>query len=429
MTLLAYIFALVIGAAALEFILSLRYQGIGDEANVRMQNTVYYVTLFGVWFLFVIRYYYGPDIQTYVPLYDQLHPWRWYLSHPDHYEYEHGFILFCALLKGWGVSYYQLTAIITTLYFVAVALFFQRIPRRRTLALMILVLYDYAMIVAMHRQCLSVSFFLLMVMLMDRRKYLWALLCALLTVEMHKSGIFVVGLTWFFFLIHRHEMDRRFLLLCFGLLCLLLVVPLSAVSSSFLHALPLPQSFIESLELHLTMGRQVQVIWIIYAGCILLLEYALQHRSETVRGTEAAVLVGVVFLVAFYHYFYLLERLRSYFLPIVLAYLFRTVQEAEDNDAELMNGTVRLAKTAFVAFLFLYFGLRAVNFERGVQQYHSRLHTPGGKTIYTPCTVFDLRHHTPEYLRSERMCIAEKYWWYDFMQREKYKITDVKIKR
>jgi len=410
-----YIFILVIGASAVDYLLN------GHE---RAQDTLYKITFFGVWFLFVIRYYYGPDIYNYVPFYEGLRPWTWYLRHPEHYEYEHGFVLFCAMLKGLGLSYYHMTAIVTTFYFAMVAVLFRRIKRHKTLALMILVLFDYGMIVAMHRQCMSISFFLLMVVLMDKKKWLWSLLCAVLVVEMHKSGIFIVSLTWLFYLLHQHQQERTFFVVALALLCVMLVIPLSSISTSFIHSLPFPPSFAKSLEMHFGLGRQIQVIWVIYAACILFIEYALRHRTEPRRATEAAVMAGVVFLVVFYHYFYLLERLRSFFLPILLTYLFRVVQDAEDSDEQLMNRQVVFFKNGFIAFLFLYFGLRAVNFDLGVQRYRSKLHTPGGKTIYSPCTVFDLRHHSAKYLRQERMQIAEYYWWYDFMQGEKYKLKD-----
>ena len=415
MTLLMYIFILVIGSSAIDFLL---------KGHERAQGIVYKITFFGVWFLFVIRYYYGPDIFNYVPFYEGLRPWTWYLRHPEHYEYEHGFVLFCAILKGLGLSYYWMTAIVTTFYFAMVALLFRRIKRHRTMALMILVLFDYGMIVAMHRQCLSISFFLLMILLMDKKKLLLSLLCAFLVVEMHKSGIFIVSLTWLFYLLHQYQQERVFFVIALALLCLMLVIPLSSVSTSFIHSLPLPDSFIKSLELHFTLGRQFQVIWIIYASCILFMAYSLQQRTESKRATEAAVMVCVAFIVVFYHYFYLLERLRSYFLPLLLAYLFRVVQDAEDADKQLMNGQVMFIKSGIIAFLFLYFGLRAVNYELGVQRYRSKLHTPEGKTIYSPSTVFDLRHHSSKYLRQERMYIAECYWKYDFMQREKYKLKN-----
>ena len=314
MTLLMYIFILVIGSSAIDFLL---------KGHERVQDIVYKITFFGVWFLFVIRYYYGPDIFNYVPFYEGLRPWTWYLRHPEHYEYEHGFVLFCAILKGLGLSYYWMTAIVTTFYFAMVALLFRRIKRHRTMALMILVLFDYGMIVAMHRQCLSISFFLLMILLMDKKKLLWSLLCAFLVVEMHKSGIFIVSLTWLFYLLHQYQQERVFFVIALALLCLMLVIPLSSVSTSFIHSLPLPDSFIKSLELHFTLGRQFQVIWIIYASCILFMAYSLQQHTESKRATEAAVMVCVTFIVVFYHYFYLLERLRSYFLPLLLAYLCR----------------------------------------------------------------------------------------------------------
>lgn len=412
LTLLTDIFILSIGAAILDFSLA-RY--------VRLQESVYRVTLIVVWFLFVIRYYYGPDIYNYVPVYDNLHPWYWYLQHPDHYEFEHGFILFCAVLKGLGLSYYWMTAIVTTFYFGIIALYFSRIRRHKTIALMILVLFDYTLIFATHRQCLSVTFFVLMVMLMDKKELVWALICAWLAVSMHKAGIFIISLTWLYYLVHNHRLERVFFLSIFALLCVMLVLPMTKISSSFIMSLPLPESFVASLKEHLLLGRQVQLLWVVYAMLVVSLEYYFQHRYEVGHATEVVVVLGLVFIALAYQYFYLLTRLRSYFLPFLIVYLFGLVQETEDNRLLAARGSV-LLKDLCVIFLFGYFGIRTLHFEQGARNLNERAYTPRGETIYTTCTVFDLLHRPAKDVQWERLLIAKYYWWYDYMVGEQNKL-------
>ena len=379
MTLLTYIFIVVLGAGALDFLL---------DGNERAQNVLYKVTFFAVWFLFVIRYYYGPDIATYVPVYENMRPWYWYLHHPDDCRFEHGYMVFSAMIKDLGFSYYWLTVVITTLYFGIIALLFKRIKLHKTLALTILVMFDFNLIYAENRQCLSVCFFLIMVLLMDKKQYVWALLCALISTEMHKSGIFMVSLTWLFFILHRHKLERGFFLLILVFLCAMLVLPVSSICSTILSSLPLPKSLEESLNLHLAMGRQIQAMWLIYAAIIVFIEYYLQHRNEIRRGTEATVIMGLVVITIFYHYFYFLGRLRSFFLPVLLVYLCNVVQGAEEE--AYRNSYMSIVKSVGIVMLLVFFSYRATLFELDSHKLRHTLHTPGGKGVCSPCTIFDL---------------------------------------
>lgn len=409
MTLLTHIFLLLIGAGVLDFALT-RY--------VRLQESVYRITLIAVWFLFTIRYYYGADIYNYVPVYEHLHPWYWYLQNPDHYEFEHGFVLFCAMLKGVGLSYYWMTAIVTTFYFVVIGLLFSKIKRHKVLALMTLVIFDYNLIFAAHRQCLAVTFFILMVLALDKRQYIWAAILAIICSEMHKSGIFIAGLTWVVYVLHHHRMERMFFLSLMALLALMLVIPMTAVNTSFVSSLPLPESFVRALTEHLSLGRRIQVVWLMYALVLVCIEYYVQNRNELgKRGTEAVVIMGLVLMVLLYQYFYLLVRLRSYFLPLLLVYLFRLVQDAEDANGVIVRGGMVLKELCCI-FAFVYFGYVIYRFEQNANRMFERAYTPGKKTIYSTSTVFDLRHRSARDIQAERMLIAKYYWWYDYKKGE-----------
>lgn len=410
MTLLTHIFLLLIGAGVLDFALT-RY--------VRLQESVYRIALVVTWFLFTIRYYYGADIYNYVPVYEHLHPWYWYLQHPDYYEFEHGFVLFCAVLKGLGLSYYWMTAIVTTFYFVVIAKLFSRIKRHKSLALMSLVIFDYNLIFAAHRQCLAVSFFILMVLALDKRQYVWAALLAFICSEMHKSGVFIASMTWILYVLHHHKLERVFFLLLIGLLMLMLVLPMTALNTSFVASLPLPESFIRTLIEHLSLGRRIQVVWTMYAVVLVCMEYYVQHRGNLgQRGTEAVVILGAVLIVLLYQYFYLLVRVRSYFLPILLVYLFRLVQDAEDSGEQVIRGGVLLKELCCI-FAIAYFGYATYRFEQSANHMFERAYTPGKKTIYSTSTVFDLRYRSAKDIQKERMLIAKYYWWYDYMVGEK----------
>lgn len=412
MTLLTYIFIVAIGAGVLDFTLN---------RLVRLQNSVYRIALLAIYFLFVIRYYYGADIYNYVPIYEHLHPWTWYLANPDKYPFEHGFVIFCAILKGWGLSYYWMTAIVTTFYFVTLALLFRQIKSHKAIALMIVVLFDFNLIFATHRQSLAVSFFILMVLAMDNRKYIWALLLAYIITTMHKSGIFVVSIVWLYYLVHTQHMSRTFVGLLLMVLAAMLVLPMTSIGTAFINHLPLPESFRLSLSVHLSLGRQLQSVWVIYAMTLVCLEYYFQNRKDVKMGTEVVVILGLICIVLMYQYYFLLIRMRSYFMPFLLVYLFNSVHEAEEAETLPFAG-FRLTRDFCLVALFAYFSWSTVRFETNVRMMKERAYTPKALTIYSPSTVFDLLHRPANDIKTDRLLIAKYYWWYDYMKGEQNKV-------
>lgn len=413
MSYITYILLLTIGACVLDQL----------ATKPRTQQVIYYVTLVVVWFMLSIRYYYGPDIYNYVPFYQQLHSWDWYLQHSDNYPYEHGFVLFCAVLKGLGIGYYGMTVVVTTLYLLAVAWLFKDIRRHQVLALMLLLVFDRDLIVVQHRQCMCLAFFIPMVICLNKRHYVWALVFSLLAVSMHKSGIFFVSLTWLFYMLHTQRLENGFFVLMFALLCLVRIVPLSSVSSLMPHLdnlLPLSESYIKSLRLHTELGTTAQGVWVFYAMLVLFIEYYIQHSSYSDRGTEAVAILGILLIASCYQFFFLLNRMRSCFLPVLLFYLFRVVQDAEDRatvSENVFSGEWQpVVKKICVALLMLYCFRHVYNVEMDIQQQRCRHYTPQGKTAYSTCTIFDLRHHSASSVQRERLYIAGCYWSYDFMQ-------------
>ena len=208
---------------------------------------------------------------------------------------------------------------------------------------MALVVFDYNLIFAAHRQCLAVTFFILMVLALDKRQYIWAMLLAVICSEMHKSGIFMATMAWMLFVLHQHKIERVFFLSLIALLAAMLVLPMTALNTSFVSHLPLPESFVMALNEHLSLGRRIQVVWLMYAVVLVCIEYYVQNRRELgQRGTEAVVIMGAVLIVLLYQYFYLLVRLRSYFLPVMLVYMLRLIQDAEDDHAVNIQGGMLL---------------------------------------------------------------------------------------
>ena len=85
------------------------------ERYPRLQRDIYYIAFGVIAFLFIIRYYYGPDIWNYARFYALVGSPAEVLAHPEDipFHYESGFALFCSVLKQWGLSFYWMTVVQT----------------------------------------------------------------------------------------------------------------------------------------------------------------------------------------------------------------------------------------------------------------------------------------------------------------------------
>jgi hypothetical protein len=141
--------------------------------NKRLHNQIYHIAFFITFFLFTIKYYYGADVINYYKFYkDIADPISIILQEPGtETPFEIGFVLFMSILKWINLSYWWMTALVSIIYFYAIYKLFNLIPSYKIVALLILVLLDYNLIFATHRQCLAVSFFILLFLSYLEKKY------------------------------------------------------------------------------------------------------------------------------------------------------------------------------------------------------------------------------------------------------------------
>lgn len=400
----------------LAFIMGVALAGILLDGFIsrypNMQRQLYKLFFAVLYFLFVIRYYYGPDIWTYVPHYEEIASPATLWHHPDEMSFEWGYEMFCSVLHSWGVSYWGMTAIITTLFFAALACVFHSLPKYRMFALASVVLMDYNLIFAENRQCLAVSFFLFMVLCLQKKQYWLALPLSVLTVLCHKSGFLPVGLTLMGVLLYRMRQSALVYHILIGVLMVMMLIPVSRVAMPVLSLLPLPASYIESVSHHMQLGRQFQIIALIYLAIMILISMynnTKQRRSYTWIGIE--VLIAMAIIVALYQYFFLLNRIRSYYTPLILFYLIRL---ATDERRESSFPYAALIRQSVVVLFFLYCTHGMIGYIRGAQQ----LHAP----IARASTLFDLRNQSPKKIRDKQMKIALQYWNEDYMKGNQNKL-------
>lgn len=404
MNLITIIFVIVIILGASDLL---------TEPFPKLQKGIFHISFFLTFFLFTIKYYYGPDIWNYVHHYENIPVLHEVIAHPDELMFEQGWNIFCSILKHAGVSFYWMTVIVSVIYFGVVYVFLSRIKRKQSFALMILVLLDFILIFATYRQCLSVACFLLMVSCLQRKEYIIAFVLAIVSASMHKSGIFVVSLTLFYYAIRSRQMQPYVYQLLFFALLLVALLPIVNISNAFISALPIPDSYTTSIKHHLSLGKQIQTVWAMYALTILALAHYTQYRKSRLTTFAAVTIVALVLVVSFYQYYYLLSRLRSYFIVIVLVYVFKVIQDAEDEGIRIPYAS--LTKQILCVGILAYFVHFSVTFTRNANKLHNN--------VYKACTVFDLMGDVSKKdLQQRQLKLAYRYWKEDFMKDNSNKV-------
>ena len=405
MNLITLILAIAIAFGLTDFL---------TERYPRLQRDIFYIAWCTIAFLFAIKYYYGPDIASYVPFYENVPSVSQIIAHPDDldFSFEPGYAVFCRVLKDLGISFYWMTAILSILYFVVILVFFKKIDRKRSFALAILVVLDFNVVCYELRQCLAVILFLLMVLCLDRKRYIFAMLMALAAIVSHKSGVVAVVPTLAFYLIGRHASLKTLSQLLLVILVVLFLLPVTNLSFGFIGSMPLPEKVIESIHHHLSLGRQVQMIFFVYAVALVCLVHYSQYCRTKMEIIAVVAIIGLVCIVTLYQYYYLLNRIRSYFTPIILVFLFRFVQEAENKQVSIPYGAL-IKQTASVVIM-LYMMHATVALHRGGQVLKNK--------VNDTCTVFDLIRHRASDVQNAQMKKATLFWEQDYMQHENNKL-------
>ena len=398
--------AFIMGIALLSMVVDLLC-----SAYPNMQRQVYRIFFCLVYVLFLIRYYYGPDIWTYVPHYENIATPAFLWNHPDKANFEWGYDMFCSLLHACGLSYWGMTAVITTLYFAALACLFHALPRYRLFAFATVILLDYNLLVAENRQCLAVALFVFMVVCLQKRRYMIALLLGVLVTLMHKSGFVPVGLTLLGVLLYSQRQSAMMYHILILVLMVMMLIPVSRIATPVISLLPLPDSYTSSMAHHLQLGRQFQIVALIYLTILVWISMYNAGKRTSYGWIALEVLIGLVIIVALYQYFFLLNRIRSYFLPFILYYLVYI--SCDTSRAPTIPYAALIRQGA--AVLLLAYGLNStMGYIRGAKQ----LHAP----IARACTLLDLRTQSPKQIRDRQMRIAYRYWTEDYMKSENNKL-------
>ncbi len=390
----------------------------------RIHNQIYHVAFFITFFLFTIKYYYGADIAIYVPMYEELESPSELIKFGiarDH-VFEIGFVFFCSIIKYLGFSYWWMTVIVSLIYFYSIYKLFSNIPSKKTFALYLLVILEFNLIFATHRQALSVSFFILMFLAYNDKKYIKMFIYMILTSLMHKSGVYF-GVGIFFLLLLNIKVKQNVYFVLVLLLFILIVLPIRDLVLSSINYFSLQQQTVISIDYHLSYARKFQPILIIYViGLMSIFMY--KNKNALHANMNIILFLGAILTVMLYQYYPILWRLRSYFIPFAIVYIFTAIHEFQMNKNSLdcpfnMKKYYPALNVCIVLIVALFCFYSIIANYRAQNKLKSR--------IYETSTVFDLFQTDSDIIKTERLMRAYSFWENENLEAQKE--TYVKTKK
>lgn len=368
--------------------------------NKPLHGHLYKLAFLITFFLFTIKYYYGADVVNYYKCFSKIESPLSVLTSEKN-VFEIGFMLYMSIFKWLGLSYWLMTAVVSIIYFYAIYKLFELIPSYKILALLILVVLDYNLIFATHRQCLAVSFCIFMYFAYVNKKYFLMLVYSILVVTMHKSGIVFVLPTLILWSLN-FNVRRCDYFICLLVLFIMLLLPLQTILNNLVTVLPLGNEIKVSLYHHIIFMNKKQGIILLYAITLMLLSLYTINDSQY-KKLSVIVLLGTFVISMFYQMHAVLWRLRSFFLPFMIVYLFYA----------LTNRNSIIVYSALGRYNKLVINLAVVLMMTYITYgiYKNDILMRSLKSgIYEKSTIFDLLKRSEEDIKADRLKRASKYW-------------------
>lgn len=384
--------------------------------NKLLHKQLFKVGFYVTFFLCLIKYYYGADMVNYYEVYEEISGPMSVIGNKieDDKGFEIGFMLFMSIFKWLGLSYWWMTAVVTIVYFYAIYQLFKIIPSYKLVVLLLLFALDYNLIFFTHRQCLAVSFYILMFLAYINKKYFAMLLYVILSILMHKSAIFVTIPVLFIWSLKLNPKRIDFIT-CFFAFIIMSIIPLNLILTNLLEMLPLSSNLKFSLIHHILYNTETKAKLLLYAFLVLIPGiYTIQN--PTYKKMAVVVLIGNIFISAFYRSSAILWRLRSYFIPFILAYIFYIYANYKEND-EIVAGNLYkkfrdIIKPCLIAIVLIVMY---------IYYYVNKSMVTDESRIYETCTIFELLTKRENEIKDYRFKYASKYWAKELKHEEQLK--------
>jgi hypothetical protein len=201
------------------------------------------------------------------------------------------------------------------------------------------------------------------------------------------------------------QLDRRTFYLLIGVLVVMMILPLKDIFEPILQNFSFSRDSDNSIEHHLLLGKKFQTILIVYILIVFIAAYHYKNLSN--KKLQWFIFFSVFILIVFYQHYYILNRLRSYFLPVLIVYLFQFLYSKNR-----FANTVILRQIFIVAIL-----LYSINTIRAKYIDHNIILSKSH--IYDTSTIFDRKNYSEGEIKKRQMRKAKIYWEEEFTKNDK----------
>lgn len=337
----------------------------------------------------IICYYYGIDIGIYYQhFYSETPTLPLLLTYPDSSWFEPAYKFLVSTFRTAGWSLYVLCVVTwTAFYFTLWKLFSTFSNTWRAFAMMIIMGFCWDVIIYAIRQTWALTFFMALVITMRKKQYFWAVLWAITTILIHRSGFVIITLfTITYILFHRGFSKGWYALLTILLLVQLFIPPSQAFFQPILD-LPIISAQRQHLEVLLFRGRTFSPAIILYLS-FLIVGYRLDDQHNKLL--SVVYLMGCTCCVFMYRYVFLIIRFQYYLMPFMCIFLMNALYEP------LRQSFVRrkLLRTTIVACFTIYWGYTF---------FYKGPHTDGNQPAFQTSTIFERRNYSAPYLQARQL--------------------------
>ncbi|MBR6520955.1 MAG: EpsG family protein, partial [Paludibacteraceae bacterium] len=285
-----------------------------------LSNQLYQLAILITGFLVSIKYYFGPDIVIYVPMYENIKTLQELLFQPNTSDYEIGFLIYLSICKHWlGLSFWAMTTSITIIYFTTLHLLLRKLTSFKTFALFAIIFLQTNLIFFEFRQCLAVSFFIISILAIEKKQYVPLIIFSFLSIITHKSAIIIYAISLIGLILSYFKQDNNFFAISIFFLFAFILIPLKSLLLTASQILPFDTHVLKSIQEHLIIEERFQVVFLIYL-IVSYSIYAYFYKSQKLKTWHIITICGLIVIAIFYQYWFFINRLRSYFIPIITFY-------------------------------------------------------------------------------------------------------------
>lgn len=367
----------------------------------KAQNQLFKIAFISISFLVCIKFYFGPDITQYVEFYETIPSIKNILNNnfENPWNFEIGFNVFCGVLNTLNISFWGMTCIISILYFIPIYLLFNQIPKHRCLALLALVVFDYNLMLCELRQCLATAICLFAFIAYQKKNTNLAIILLITAIFFHKSIFFILIILTTIILTSHIKIDIRAYILLIITFALLLIIPFENIFINTLENLKIiPEHTLHSIKHHFSQKEIIQAVMPIYIGTILIIAYYSDFKQNT--KWHWIMWICTTIIIILFQYYFLLNRLRSFFIPFLIIYTIKLCIESNVKD--------KIPRQIFT-LIFIAYALYQAN---SIQKHTLTMES---KVNYAS-TIFDTIGSSPQKIKIRQLEEATTFWEKDYKQ-------------